>query len=108
MSRLMCVSALLAAALAFAGCASGPGLETRTYQLERPATEEAVIKGVISGHTDEIVAAMRKQGMVSELETVKITPDHAAIVKVTPATHRAIRKALDRMRADAAKTSAGT
>ena len=108
MNRSSYLGALLATTLALVGCASGPTLETRTYQLQRPATEEAVIKSVISDHTDEIVAAMQKQGMVSQLDTVKVTPDQTAVVKVTPATHRAISKALDRARKDAAKTDAGT
>ena len=106
MNRLGCLVALLALAPAFsAGCSSGPKLETRSYQLQRPATEEALIKSVVSDHLNEMGDALVAHGSPS-VDTVKIRADNTAVVRVTPGTHRAIRKALDQSRRDAA--NAGT
>jgi hypothetical protein len=106
MNRSGCLGALLAAVLAFGGgCSSAPRLETRSYQLQRPATEEALITSVVSDHLNEMGDALVAQGSPS-VDTVKITADNTAVVRVTPGTHRAIKKALDQSRKDAA--NAGT
>jgi hypothetical protein len=62
--------------------------------VERRDTEEALIKSVVADNADDIGKAMTRQGIVSPLETVKVTEDDTAIVRVTPGTHRAIGKAL--------------
>ena len=106
MIRFGCVSALLAAALALNGCSSTPRLETRSYQLQRRATEEPLIKGVLNDELADIGKAVERQG--GRVEALEITPDDTAIVRATPRAHDAIRKALAQSRKDAAAAGAGT
>ena len=106
MNRLRCLGALIAVALALgSGCSSAPKLETRSYQLQRPETEEPLIKSVISDHLKDMGDALVSQGSPS-VDAVKTTPDKTAVVRATPDAHRAIKKALDQSRKDAA--NAGT
>jgi len=111
MIRFVCASALFAAALVLNGCSSTPQLQTRSYQLQRPATEEALIKSALDDEfarvkPEDMGAVVEKNG--GTVKALQITPDNTAIVRTTPRTHAAIRKALAESRKDSAAAPAGT
>ena len=110
MIRNALLAPALGAVMLLVGCASKPQFETRSYPLQRRATEEPLIKATLSDESvsfgpDTVAAIVTGYG--DKVTIVTVTPDNVAVVRATRHGHDAIRKALKDSRRDAA-TRPGT
>lgn len=101
MIRRTWCAAILGAVVFAVGCSSRPHWETRSYPLQRRATEEPLIKSVLDDELarlgpDKISAANKGYG--GKVDILNITPDNVAVVRTTAQGHTAIQKALDESR----------